>query len=404
MIERMMAGKGAGNKFATLAARELVSVQVAHLKTRFELAEKSVLAEKAVQMVNQAFDLYEAQEGPIRVKPGEMVVEHHGEALILPLLEARWLGHEMGVLEARRHHEHDQYSRLVAKDPEATYGELWRLLGRTEQTRGRAPRDYDFLPEEPLSHESLSQYPRRPEDLASVPERVMKPVSDALVNGYGCKMAQAEAMIKAIAGIRAWCCPPLKELRPGQVVWLARGTRKSRKSDPQLFVPVVLTLMAPGEQEVSVRHRGEYKELKLRQIERMTTEAWRQDGVLTNLDVEWLTGLAPTTIRELLEAYQERFGIILPTAGTVLDMGRTLTHKKLVVEMALGGIPPQTSCRRRERGTCTRSAAPSFAGRSGRRPTDHHLYRFILHRQPPILPATRPPGASAVAPWALTLP
>ncbi|MEW6400032.1 MAG: hypothetical protein AB1503_12880 [Bacillota bacterium] len=30
-------------------------------------------------------------------------------------------------------------------------------------------------------------------------------------------------------------------------------------------------------------------------------------------------------IREPLEAYQAEFGIILPTAGTVLDMGRALT-------------------------------------------------------------------------------
>ena len=43
-------------------------------------------------------------------------------------------------------------------------------------------------------------------------------------------------------------------------------------------------------------------------------------------------------LRNLLEAYQEKFGVVLPTAGTVLDMGRTLTHKKLVIEMALSGM------------------------------------------------------------------
>ena len=82
------------------------------------------------------------------------------------------------------------------------------------------------------------------------------------------------------------------------------------------------------------------------QIERITTEAWKQDGVLTQLDVEWITGLTSTAIRELLEAYQEKFGIILPTAGTVLDMGRTLTHKKLVVEMSLSGMTTQEIARR----------------------------------------------------------
>ena len=62
---------------------------------------------------------------------------------------------------------------------------------------------------------------------------------------------------------------------------------------------------------------------------------------MTSSDVEWLTCASASTIRELLEAYQEQFGIILPTAGTVLDMGRTLTHKKIVVEMALDGMTTQ---------------------------------------------------------------
>ena len=33
--------------------------------------------------------------------------------------------------------------------------------------------------------------------------------------------------------------------------------------------------------------------------------------------------------------------MIMPTAGTILDMGRTLTHKKNVVEMSLSGLTTQ---------------------------------------------------------------
>lgn len=36
--------------------------------------------------------------------------------------------------------------------------------------------------------------------------------------------------------------------------------------------------------------------------------------------------------------------MILPTAGTVLDMGRTLTHKK-IVEMSLQGLTTQEIAR-----------------------------------------------------------
>ncbi len=336
-------GKGT-HKFSTLTARDLNTVQAAHLRFRFELAEKSVLAEKAVELVNVSFERYEESQGLLRVMPGQIVTEYQGEKVILPLLNTQLvsrLGRDMGLAEVKRHHEHAQYYCLLEQDPEATYGVLWQSLGVNEQSRKRAPKDYDFLPEEPLKSEPGQVLPRNPEDLAAVPGPVMEEAVSVLVEQYGCKKGQAEAMVRAIAGIRAWCCPKLSELAPGQAVWLTYGTRKTRRIDPRLFVPVVLTLLTPEEQQQTLSHRGEFKALKIRQIERMTTEAWRQDGVLTNSDLEWLIGASSSTIRCCLESYQEQFGVILPTAGTILDMGRTLTHKKIVVKMALDGMTTQ---------------------------------------------------------------
>jgi len=68
--------------------------------------------------------------------------------------------------------------------------------------------------------------------------------------------------------------------------------------------------------------------------------------VLTTLDLEWILQISPAMLRGILEAYFEHFGIILPTAGTVLDMGRTLTHKKIVVELSLEGLSTQEISRR----------------------------------------------------------
>jgi len=109
---------------------------------------------------------------------------------------------------------------------------------------------------------------------------------------------------------------------------------------------VVLTLLTPDEQRMPFANSGDLKALKIRQIERITAEAWQQDGVLTMLDLEWLLNLNGTALRNLLNAYQEHFGVLLPTAGTVLDMGRTLTHKTIVVEMALDGMSTQQIARR----------------------------------------------------------
>jgi len=240
----MMAGKRV-SKFATLAARDLATIQLSHVRSRFELSERSVVGEAAVALVNRAMDDYESDHGMRRVKPGEMVVEHNGKKLILPLLEPNWVARlekDMELTEVKRQHEHDQYTVLMETDPEATYGTLWRLLARTEN-RKRAPKGYDFLPEEPLSDDGPPVLPRRPEDMQVVPKEVMESVCDVLVKDYGCRPAQAEAMVKVIAGLRAWCCPRMEELRPGQLVWLSHSTRKSRRRGPRLLVPVILTLI-----------------------------------------------------------------------------------------------------------------------------------------------------------------
>ena len=134
--------------------------------------------------------------------------------------------------------------------------------------------------------------------------------------------------------------------KPGQMVWFAHGTRRAGRRDPKLLRPVVLTLVGMEEKDLNITHQGELKALRVGQIERKSTEAWQQDAVLTNIDMEWLTGLASSMTRTLLEACNQRFGIILPTAGTVLDMGRTLPHKKLVVELSLQGRTTKEISRR----------------------------------------------------------
>lgn len=166
------------------------------------------------------------------------------------------------------------------------------------------------------------------------------------MDDWGLKPARAEAMVSTAARLYAWCCPLVSELQPGQMVWLAHGTKKSKRTDPGLFQPVVLTLLSPEDKELPLATTADLKRLKTIQLERITTEAWKQDAVLTTVDMEWILQVSPAMLRGILEAYFEQFGVLLPTAGTVLDMGRTLTHKKIVVAMALSGLSTQEISRR----------------------------------------------------------
>lgn len=102
---------------------------------------------------------------------------------------------------------------------------------------------------------------------------MLRPVAETLVHEWGLRPAQAQGMVELVARTHTRCCPHLEELKPGQLVWLALGTRKSTRTDPRLFVPVVLTLLTPEEMGLPLTSQADLKRLKIRQIERLTTEA-----------------------------------------------------------------------------------------------------------------------------------
>ncbi len=60
--------------------------------------------------------------------------------------------------------------------------------------------------------------------------------------------------------------------------------------------------------------------------------------MLTMLDLKWPINPNRGHLEAAVEWLPGAFGVIPPTAGTVLDMDRTLTHKTIVVEMSLEGL------------------------------------------------------------------
>lgn len=335
-----------GTRYLSLSARDVQKVQIARLKQRFELAEESVLAETVAGLTGQAME--NNADGIERVRPGELVCENNGERFRLPLLCKEWaakLNEGLSIKAVRRHIEKEQWQIFSSLYPEATLEDLWRLLAQKELINKHSPKGFEFLPEEPLDSEKLRV---RPLDAAQqpVPPGVMVEPVQRLVDDYGRRPSEAESMVKVALEAYIQCCPRVSDLQQGQLVWLAYSTRRKRRHDANLLKPVVLTLIAPGDQEIGLVHRGHLKQLKMRQIERLTAEAWIQDAALTGLDLEWLLYISSPLIRQLLEAYHDTFGMILPTAGTVLDMGRTMTHKRVVIEMALSGMTTKEIARR----------------------------------------------------------
>ena len=71
---------------------------------------------------------------------------------------------------------------------------------------------------------------------------------------------------------------------------------------------------------------------------RVLSEAYVQNGLLSYSEVQWIFLLGQATVGRALDSYQRQHNVILPCPGTVLDMGRTLTHKDLIVRLHLQGL------------------------------------------------------------------
>src|SRR5690606_30247858 len=62
-------------------------------------------------------------------------------------------------------------------------------------------------------------------------------------------------------------------------------------------------------------------------------EAYRQNGLLSLMDLQWAFQISSARISELLRSVQREHNIVVPTPGTVLDAGKSLTHKDIIVSL-----------------------------------------------------------------------
>lgn len=128
---------------------------------------------------------------------------------------------------------------------------------------------------------------------------------------------------------------------PKTIVWLAvclerRGQRKGLA--PGDLLPVQLTVVT--EEEVKLLTDPQLGNARARQARpafnrarfvRWCHEAYQQGGVLTHLDLSLLSGLSEGYIGTLLRAYEAETGEIVPTRGTVHDIGPSVTQKAEVI-------------------------------------------------------------------------
>jgi hypothetical protein len=126
-------------------------------------------------------------------------------------------------------------------------------------------------------------------------------------------------------------------LKPGQTVWQAvavderPGYRKPMTRTRQ--VPVVITV-ANQDDIADLRNNVKFPDILTRALVRCANEAYAQGGVLTVTDLSVLFHRSVSHLAQLICAYESETGQVVPRRANIHDIGRTVTHKRIICRKA----------------------------------------------------------------------
>lgn len=74
-----------------------------------------------------------------------------------------------------------------------------------------------------------------------------------------------------------------------------------------------------------------------RRIVRVCFEAYQQRGLLNLMDLQWIFQFSTARVSELLRSFHKEHNIVVPTPDRILDAGRSVFHKNIIVNLHLQG-------------------------------------------------------------------
>lgn len=140
------------------------------------------------------------------------------------------------------------------------------------------------------------------------------------------------SVVKEICSLVDKYYPPTEHMRMGQMLWYAialdeRGCGK--RLEQCRLQPVTLDVI--HETDIQDIMEGAGRKARNTKIAvRLFKQAYDQGGVMSCADVGAIMRLSGGTIAQYIREYQRTTGTMVPTRGSIHDIGPTLTHKKLI--------------------------------------------------------------------------
>jgi hypothetical protein len=127
--------------------------------------------------------------------------------------------------------------------------------------------------------------------------------------------------------------PPGSRFRAGQCLWIAVAVddppTRGKTIEQTRLVPVVLDLVTVEDLDDAVSGSVRAK-TRPKKVLRLFRQAQSQGGLLTEADVSLLLHLPINTISAVVLRHERETGQTVPRRGTIHDMGRSVTHKRII--------------------------------------------------------------------------
>jgi hypothetical protein len=159
-----------------------------------------------------------------------------------------------------------------------------------------------------------------------------------IIQGMQCSPFEASAILDSVYKIFGNYFQSNGSLRPGQILFqvLSIENEPSVKLSDSKQITVTLTL-DDSKEDLTVREKSGVIGLRQHRIQRVCNEAFQQGGLLTVEDLAYrLFNCGERTICRDLSTLKKQ-NILLPLRSTIKDMGRTISHRSVIIKEWLKG-------------------------------------------------------------------
>jgi len=346
--------------YKPITQRSLQNYQVSYLASKYDFLKTSLIAHILVDKINKEMDKAEEIIGIKRIKPFHLYIKRNGKDATLPLFSSDYL---KPINNGENFRKAKQMviracNKIYMKSFEsAKPNDVIFLIDPLSKVfrKGQGPYRDILLSSFKLHNEkntedankmisSINPLPAIDRMLIpdiSAPENTIEELACFVKEEIGFGKTVARQMIEDTITLRNMACPRTAELKSGEMPMLVThvSARLSLETKTQFrkLAPVIITVLSPEELKTGEYTTSSYLEILKKRVARVAFETYRQNGLLTLAEMQWIFLLDSTSLAKIIKSFQLEHNIIIPTPGTILDAGRSITHKDIIVRLHLEG-------------------------------------------------------------------